>query len=102
MAWHGIWYGIVLYDMVHQLLTCAFRRLSGLLVVVLVCFGLFFCLFLPVLGVGAPILARVRQTPVQQRHVQLLGRSVDLTHRISGAMNRKITEVSLQKWTCKR
>ncbi|CAM9320569.1 unnamed protein product, partial [Laminaria digitata] len=32
------------------------------------------------------------ETPVQQRHVQLLGRSVDLTHRISGAMNRKITE----------
>lgn len=40
----------------------------------------------------------VRQTPVQQRHVQLLGRSVDLTHRVSGAMNRKISEVSDQ-WT---
>lgn len=36
----------------------------------------------------------VGQTPVQQRHVQLLGRSVDLTHRVSGAMNRKISEVS--------
>lgn len=35
----------------------------------------------------------LEQTPVQQRHVQLLGRSVDLTHRVSGAMNRKIGEV---------
>ena len=33
------------------------------------------------------------QTLAQQRHVQLLGRSVDLTHRVSGAMNKKITEV---------
>lgn len=40
------------------------------------------------------------QTLAQQRHLQLLGRSVDLTKRISGAMNRKITEVGGAKVTC--
>lgn len=39
-------------------------------------------------------LGPMRQTPVQQRHVQLLGRSVDLTRRVSVAMNLKISEVS--------
>lgn len=42
------------------------------------------------------VFARVHtaQTPVQQRHVQLLGRSVDLTRRVSVAMNLKISEVN--------